>query len=369
MRRTRALIVGGGPAGAAAAIGLARAGAAPELIERSEGPRDMVCGGFMGWDALAALRRLGVDAAALGARPIDRVRLFSGARMVEAKLPHLAAGLSRRTLDEALLAAAGAAGAHVMRGRSVRAADGPRRVRLDDGEEIEAEALFLATGKHDLRGLARPLASPLGGRGEPAAAGLRTALAPSPALQAALHGVIELHLFDEGYAGLLLQEDGSANFCLSISRRRLAAAGGPEPLLAEIVADAPRLAERLEGGPQRWEAVAGVPYGWRAGAGEAGLFRMGDQAAVIASIAGDGIAIALASGIAAAEAWRQGGPEAAVAYQRRFAARARRPVGVAEAIRRSAERRAPRGALLGLVRAMPILLPVAARLTRIGEPD
>lgn len=285
--------------------------------------------------------------------------------MVEAKLPHPAAGLSRRTLDEALLAAAGAAGATVMRGRSVRAAEALLHVRLDDGEEIEAESLFLATGKHDLRGLARPLA----GRGEPSAAGLRTALAPSPALKAALDGVIELHLFDEGYAGLLLQEDGSANFCLSISRRRLAAAGGPEPLLAEIVADAPRLVERLEGGPRGWEAVAGVPYGWRAGAGEAGLFRMGDQAAVIASIAGDGIAIALASGIAAAEAWRQGGPAAAVAYQRSFAARARRPVGVAEAIRRSAERPAPRRALLGLLRGMPMLLPLAARLTRIGEPD
>ncbi|HZF94101.1 MAG TPA: FAD-dependent monooxygenase, partial [Allosphingosinicella sp.] len=52
MPRTRALIVGGGPAGAAAAIALARAGAAPELIERSAGPRDVVCGGFLGWDAL-----------------------------------------------------------------------------------------------------------------------------------------------------------------------------------------------------------------------------------------------------------------------------------------------------------------------------
>jgi flavin-dependent dehydrogenase len=188
-------------------------------------------------------------------------------------------------------------------------------------------------------------------------------------MEAALAGVIELHLFDEGYAGLLLQEDGSTNFCLSVSRRRLAEAGGPEPLLAEIVREAPLLGERLAGGMDRWDAVAGVPYGWRAGAGETGLFRMGDQAAVIASIAGDGIAIALASGIDAAEAWRQGGPEAAVAYQKSFSARARRPVGAAEAIRRSAERPAPRNALLGLVAAMPFLVPIAARLTRIGEPD
>jgi flavin-dependent dehydrogenase len=361
VRRTRALIVGGGPAGAAAAIALARAGAAPELIERSAGPRDVVCGGFLGWDALGTLERLGVDVAALGTRPIGRVRLVSGSRVVEAKLPKAAAGLSRRTLDEALLAAASAAGAKVSRGRTVRAAEGTRRVRLDDGEEIEAEALFLATGKHELRGLARPLE----GWREPLAAGLRTALSASAALEEALAGVIELHLFDDGYAGLLLQEDGSANFCLSVSRARLGASGGPDALLAEIVRDSPVLAERLAGAGA-WDAIAGVPYGWRAGGGEAGLFRVGDQAAVIASIAGDGVAIALASGLAAAEAWRRGGPGGSGIYQRAFAARARRPVGLADALRRAAERPGPRAALLGIVRAMPMLLPLAARFTRIG---
>ncbi|MEA3047390.1 MAG: hypothetical protein QOJ53_1722, partial [Sphingomonadales bacterium] len=98
MRRTAALIVGGGPAGSAAAITLARAGVMPVLIERAPGERDLVCGGFLGWDALAALRSLGVDAAALGARPIARLRLVSAEDEVEAALPHPAAGLSRRTL-------------------------------------------------------------------------------------------------------------------------------------------------------------------------------------------------------------------------------------------------------------------------------
>jgi flavin-dependent dehydrogenase len=363
VRRARALIVGGGPAGSAAAIALGRAGAAPQLIERSEGPRDVVCGGFLGWDAIAALRRLGIDIAALGARPIDRLRLVSGRHIVEAKLPRPAAGLSRRTLDEALLAGAAAAGATVVRGRSVRAGEEARRVRLDDGEEIEAEALFLATGKHDLRGLARTL----DGRREAPSAGLRAALPGSQALDAALAGRIELHLFDEGYAGLLLQEDGTANLCLSVSRRRLAAAGGPAELLADILPEAPLLGQRLAATPGRWDAVAGIPYGWRTGLTAPGLFRLGDQAAVIASIAGDGIAIALAGGVAAAAAWRDGGPAAAEGFQRRFCARARRPVKVAEALRRAAERPARRSALLGLVRTMPMLLPLAARLTRIGD--
>src|SRR4051794_41197896 len=120
MRRAQALIVGGGPAGSAAAITLARAGVACEVLERSREPQDMVCGGFLGWDALAALSSLGVDAHALGARPITRLRLVSAESEAEAALPHAAAGLSRRTLDGALLAAAEAAGAIVRRGVTVR---------------------------------------------------------------------------------------------------------------------------------------------------------------------------------------------------------------------------------------------------------
>ena len=363
MRRTRALIAGGGPAGAAAALALARAGVAPELIEPSHAPRDVVRGGVLGWDALSALARLGLDPAELGARPISRLRLIAGERVVEAKLPRPAAGLSRRMLDEALLQAAAGAGARIERGRAVRAAEG-RRLRLDDGEEIEAEALFLATGKHELRGLARPLET----RREEPAAGLRCALPPTPERDAALAGYVELHLFDEGYAGLLLQEDGSANLCLSVSRRRLAAAGGPEALLEEVAREAPRLADRIGGArTEAWEAVAGIPYGWRAQATAPGCFRIGDQAAVIASLAGDGIAIALTSGLAAAEAWLAGGAAAAPDWQRAFARRARRPVAVAERLRAAAENGGQRAALMRLLAGLPMLVPLAARLTRIGS--
>lgn len=361
MRRTAALIVGGGPAGTAAAIALARAGAAPELVERSAAPRDVVCGGFLGWDALAALRRLGLDPEALGAQPIHRLRLVAGDRVVEADLPRQAAGLSRRRLDAALMAAAGAAGAQLMRGRAARAGAG-RTVRLDDGEEIVAHAVFLATGKHELRGHARPS----GGRAAPPAAGLRGAFSATPALERALGGWIELHLFDGGYAGLLLQEDRTVNLCLSVAPALLSGAGGIDPLLARLASSDPRLGERLGAGtPANWEAVAGIPYGWRARETEPGLFRIGDQGAVIASLAGDGIAIALASGLAAADAYRREGADGAEAYQRRFARRAARPLAIAEALRRSADQAGSRRALMRAAK-VPGLAALAARLTRIG---
>ena len=368
MRRTAALIVGGGPAGSAAAITLARGGVAPTLIERTSGAHDVVCGGFLGWDALAALRRLGIDAEALGARPIHRLRLVTATRQVETRLPRLAAGLSRRTLDAALLAAAADAGADVMRGRAVRAADADARsVRLHDGSELGAEALFLATGKHELRGLARPLA----GRAEQPAVGLRTVLPASADLEDALAGTVELHLFDGGYAGLLTQEDGTTNLCLSVSKDRLTGAGGAEPLIARLAKDAPLLGARLAAGMALnqkaggWQAIAGVPYGWRTCTTSPGVFRLGDQSAVISSLAGDGIAIALTSGTSAAAALLRNGPAGAPAFQAAFARRSALPLRLADVLRRAAETERSRPALMRLA-SVPQLARLAATLTRIG---
>jgi len=354
MRRTAALIVGGGPAGAAAAIALAGQGTRALLLERQRHAQAVVCGAFLGWDALAALDRLGVDAWALGARPIERVRIVAGRRTVERALPHHAAGLSRRTLDAALLARAATVGAGVEPGVTVRAADGGS-ARLADGTVLSADALFLATGKHPLRGL--PRAGAVG-----AHVGLRTAAPAFPDLA----GVIELHLVRGGYAGLLLQEDGCSNLCLSIAAARMAAAGTRERLLAELAEEAPRLGERLARVAGPWSAVAGVPYGWRAGVTAAGLFRLGDQAGVIASLAGDGIAVALASGRMAADAHARGGAGAAPAFQKAFAARARRPIALAEALRHAAERPGMAAAFLAGPGRLPGVIRAAAALTRIG---
>jgi flavin-dependent dehydrogenase len=358
VRRAPALIVGGGPAGSAAALTLAAAGIESQILERSEGPRDVVCGGFLGWDALAALRRLGLDPAALGARPIRRLRLVTERRRIEVPLPRAAAGLSRRTLDERLLRAAAEAGVSVRRGAAVRAAEG-RKLRLEGDEAVEAQALILATGKHELRGGARPI--------DPAEhpLGLRSSLRPTRRLAGDLDEVIELHLYDGGYAGLLLQEDGSANLCLSASRDRLKAAGGIEALIAQLAAERPALAERLnEGEALGWSAISGVPYGWRASSTEEGVYRVGDQSAVIASLAGDGIAIALESGAAAGRAIAAG--RSATDFQRAWSARAARPIRIAEALRHAAERARQRNALMRLLGWFPSLAPLAARLTRIA---
>ena len=156
VRRTAALIVGGGPAGAAAAIALARGGAMPVLIERAPGERDLVCGGFLGWDAI------GRAAAGWGSiRPRSARGRSSGCGWSRARrssrqaLPkaggRAVAAAARRgpAADGRGGGGGGAARAGGARGRGA-AASGSTTAR-----RWRADALFLATGKHELRGVAR----------------------------------------------------------------------------------------------------------------------------------------------------------------------------------------------------------------------
>lgn len=357
------LIVGGGPAGAAAAITLARAGEKPLLLERSRETGDAICGGFLSWRTLETLAKLGVEAEALNPSPTTRVRLFAGRQRMEAPLPRPARSVSRRKLDTVLLAAAATVGAAIERGVAARTIEDT--VRLDDGAELRPDTLFLASGKHDVRGLARPAEA----RGSDPTLGLRVRIAAAPGLTRLVGDAIELHLFDRGYVGIALQEDGSANVCMAVHRSRLNEAGDPERLLAALGEECPALGERLgyRSGTEAIDAIANVPYGWRVREGRAGLFRLGDQAGVIPSLAGEGMGIALASGVSAAAAFARGGADAATDWQVRFAHQIELPIGVARTIAALGERRASAGALVVIARLAPSLVDLAARLTRVAR--
>jgi flavin-dependent dehydrogenase len=265
--------------------------------------------------------------------------------------------VSRRRLDTLLLARAQAEGAMVERGVAVRGfADGA--AQLADGAQVGGAAVLLATGKHDLRGLARPAEA----RGVDPTLGLRIRLSRSPTLDALVGDTIELHLFDRGYAGLVRQEDGSVNLCMAVHRSRLTEAGGPEALLRALAGECPPLGDRLASwSGEPIDAVANVPYGWRARSTAPGLYRLGDQAGVIPSLAGEGMGIAIASGIAAARAYAA--DPTMRDWQPRFARRLARPIGVASLVRQVVESRLGAAAL---VAARPALIDVIARLTRVG---
>jgi flavin-dependent dehydrogenase len=290
------VVVGAGPAGCAAAIALARAGARVLLLERQAVAQESVCGEFLGSDAAAALHGLGLDLAALGAVPLRRLRLAAGAREAAVGLPFPAWALPRRRLDGALRAAARAAGVELRGGIAVAAAEPvPQgwRLRWPGGEAV-APRLILATGKHGLRGHPRVGALPGG-------LGLKLHLADVEAGDA-----VALLPFAGGYAGLQPLPGGGANLCAALHGEAGAAARDPAALLARVAAGSALAARLLREARPLWDrplAVAAVPYGFRQGdGGPAGLYRVGDQAAVIASFTGAGVALALHSGLAAAEA-------------------------------------------------------------------
>ena len=363
---TDAIVVGAGPAGSAAAIGLARAGAKTLLLERSHETGDALCGGFLSWRSLARLDALGIERAALGGQDIRCVRLFSRNRSSETALPALAMGVSRRRLDSVLQAAAGNAGAALERGVHATAIEGGG-VQTRDGAALSADALFLAAGKHGFRGFPR---EPAAWQQHDPVMGLRLRLPQNIALDRMVGDAVELHLFDRGYAGLVRQEDGSANLCLAAHKSRLDEAGGDPAALLRALGDAhPRLGERLAfaDGSRRVDAIGHVPYGWRTGETTPGLFRLGDQAGVIPSLAGEGMGLAFASAEAAVAAWRRDGAGAAALFQRRLAARMTQPFALAGLVWRTGENPRTADGLTMMASAFPPLVRWAIHATRIRD--
>jgi menaquinone-9 beta-reductase len=366
--RVEVAVIGGGPAGAAAAALLAEAGREVLVIERAAAPGRKVCGEFLGPAAAAALARLGLDAVALGAAPMEEVRLTAAGRAASAPLPFRAAGLSRPALDAALLRRAAAAGAVIRRGAAVRAiapAAGGVALRLGDGETVTARLAIVATGKSDVHG--RERATPWPGR--EAMIGLKMHLRPGEAAARRLAGRIELHLFAGGCAGLQLI-DGGANLCVTLSKRVYAACGAGFPALIEALGrENPEFAAAMEGARPLWPAplaIARVPYGFLRqprGGRALPLWHVGDQAAVTPSFTGDGLGMALQSGLAAADAILAGG--GADAYEAAFADRAARQMRPAMALQALLDRPALHGLAVAAARLRPRLLTGLAARTRL----
>jgi len=301
-----ALIIGGGPAGAACAVQLAHSGRRVVLLEREVQPGHKVCGEFLSIEAVQLLAKLGIDLEVLGAVPIDSLRLVAGRHVAEARLPFIGMSLSRRVLDDALLRRATASGAVVRRGAKVQTLQSCGRrwnARLSSGEIISGDTAFVATGKHDLRGWARPRER------RPEMVAFKQHWHLSPSMASELAGCVELILFDRGYGGLEPIEDGRANLCLLLHRDRLAEMGGSwSALVAAVRSETPLLDRRLEGARPCWQptvAVSGIPFGHLTAAGSQ-LWRLGDQAAVVPSFSGNGISVALGSAQLASEMFLAG---------------------------------------------------------------
>jgi geranylgeranyl reductase family protein len=319
---TDVAVVGGGPAGAAAAITLARAGRDVVVVDKARFPRDKCCGDGLTAEALRLLDGLGLEPQTVTSwQPIDDVVVRSPAGRVTAfPLPEdqgLFGAIARRVdLDAALLDVARAAGAKVLDGHALRDGRQERdRIVLDvDGlGEVHAHYAIGADG----------IWSPL-----------------RKALGAATPGYLgEWHAFRQyftdvgpqarrlwvwfepdllpGYAWSFPLPDGRANVGFGIQRSDLHRYGRldrvqamkdawPELLARPHIRDVLGPDARPEAPHRAWPIPARVEAATLS-AGRA-LFA-GDAACATDPLTGEGIAQALATGILAARAIDRGGPD------------------------------------------------------------
>jgi len=162
--RTDVAIVGGGPAGAALALRLARRGLDVLVLERASAWRWRAGGVFASPAAMRELRGLGLGEELLRriAQPVPAMRVetpggvsfrltYRAERAGDGAPGERAVGIDRSTLDPALLAAAEAAGARIRPGTTFESADlqGARRAPVtvsarDEAGELVVEARVLA---------------------------------------------------------------------------------------------------------------------------------------------------------------------------------------------------------------------------------
>ena len=128
---------------------------------------------------------------------------------------------------------------------------------------------------------------------------------------------------------------------------------------------APLLASACAARAPCWErplSLSRIPYGLVQHRAD-GVWRLGDQAAVIPSFSGDGMAIALHSAHLAARTWLDGGD--AETYQRALAAQLGRQLRLATPLSRAVVHASLQRPFLRAAQSWPALLGWVARATRV----
>jgi flavin-dependent dehydrogenase len=322
------LIVGAGPAGAVAALVLARAGVRVRLLDRSTFPRHKLCGDTVNPGAMSMLRRLGVsDAIERRGLQIDGMVLTGeGGATVEGRYPDGICGraIVRRDLDWILLQHAVAAGVDFEPGVAVQQA-------LVGERDGKAAVVGVAVGTHARR-LSAPIVIAADGRRSTIAFGLRLARHPSRPRRWAVGAYFEnfvpleitsgsppdvtrmrprcstvlgeMHVRKGRYIGVAALPGGLTNVCLvkpsgpgdadlrnpvALLTRELAR----DPMLRDRAADARPVARPVVLGPLAVDADCSGPNG---------LLVAGDAAGFIDPMTGDGLRFAIRGGELAADA-------------------------------------------------------------------
>lgn len=300
----RVAIIGAGPAGSTAAIGLTRGGIDVTIFEARPFPRVKVCGEFISPSGAPILESILSEPTllGLGARRIGLFRLEVGAQFFEWKLPVRGWSLGRGTLDSALLDSARACGAHLRQPAPVRGVRyEPGRVELEfsDGSRELADIVIHAdgAGRHDPAG---PV--PHDPRFIAAKCRFRSAHGPDES--------VCIRSAPGAYIGTIGIERGLHTCALAVHRDLVRAHRGDFDAMLDQLWPGRRWTDREE-----WLACP-LPRSRFVNPGHPRSLRIGNAAAAVDPIGGEGIANALWSGALLAELVLEHGVESPSALER-----------------------------------------------------
>ena len=312
MERFDALVIGGGPAGATAALLLAEAGWSVALVEQKQFPRRKVCGEYLSTTNWPLLARLGVAEAfsILAGPPVRQTAIFGGAKQHFAPLPRPTVqgswgrALAREHLDTLLAAKAASRGACVLQpARCVNlreTSDGHLATiesrRSPGTMQLAARVVIAAHGSWETGDLVtqRQREEPRGSDWLAFKAHFRQTNLPP--------GLMPLISFQDGYGGMVHCDGGRASLSCCIRRRRferLSRAGGTtagEAVLAHMLESCPVLWPVLEEAEieESWLSAGVIRPGIRPRYRQ-GVFVIGNAAGEAHPVVAEGISMAMQS--------------------------------------------------------------------------
>jgi menaquinone-9 beta-reductase len=342
-------VIGAGPAGSAAAITASRAGMKVLLLDQDTFPRNKVCGEFISAESLHLLGGLvgkdwGVPPPSSGDRvgiSIKTVRLYRYGEVISSTLPNSGCSLPRFDLD-AMLVQAASRSACVVTNSRVRRVErhGDMFHIVSDGNTFSAMHVINASGRWSEFSEKPPV-------GAERWIGIKQHMNERHPPHST-----DLYFFKGGYCGVQPVSDNAVNACALVK-------ASAATTMQKVISLSTALVERASAWTPVGAGIVTAPVFFTPPvAVRNGILNVGDSAAFIDPFLGDGISIALQTGVLAAHCLQRPRPYAL--YAREYARR------VTPALRRAKLlRRLSHSNLAWTAMRLPGALSVTARLTRV----
>lgn len=287
------VIIGGGVAGLSAAFHLADLGLKPLLIEGGHFPSHKVCGEFFSPESVPYLKNFAIEPTVW----IKKIAFAIKNKSWEHPLPAPAAGLSRFYFDNQLKIKAEEKGARILADTVVKAVDfnvedSTYHLSLSSGEKIETSSLVIGAGRvSQLLSSKKSKAPPF----------------PYIGLKAHFEGIdagekLEFHFTGDAYLGLSPIGEGKSNVACLVRKESIDKAGGVKEWIDALSGQSEfsflRKGKMLF---PDWLIVSAPPFGLKRCLSLPNVYFIGDARGTIPPITGEGLSIALSSGLLVAE--------------------------------------------------------------------